>query len=141
MKLLVAVDGSEPAARAIDAVAQLARAGAALQLVLLNVQEGPVYYGELPPTAIEQVEAAQRRHQDQVLAAAEARARAAGLTVAGLQRSSGLASAAILRAAADGGADQIVMGTRGMGALGNLLLGSVAQQVLHAATVPVLLVR
>jgi nucleotide-binding universal stress UspA family protein len=39
------------------------------------------------------------------------------------------------------GADLIVVGTHGRGALGRALLGSVAQSVLHAAPVPVLTVR
>lgn len=35
----------------------------------------------------------------------------------------------------------IVMGTRGMGTLGNLMLGSIATKVIHAAKVPVTLVK
>ena len=37
--------------------------------------------------------------------------------------------------------DQIVMGTRGRSALGDLILGSVAVKVLHLAKVPVTLVK
>jgi nucleotide-binding universal stress UspA family protein len=33
------------------------------------------------------------------------------------------------------------MGTRGMGAIGSMLLGSVAQRVIQQSTVPVLLVK
>lgn len=37
--------------------------------------------------------------------------------------------------------DEIVMGTHGRGALGRMLMGSVATKVLHEAKVPVLLVK
>jgi nucleotide-binding universal stress UspA family protein len=39
------------------------------------------------------------------------------------------------------GCDNIVMGTRGMTAISNLLMGSVATKVLHFANVPVTLVK
>ena len=39
------------------------------------------------------------------------------------------------------GSDMICMGTRGMSALANMALGSVATRVLHLAQVPVLLIR
>jgi nucleotide-binding universal stress UspA family protein len=37
--------------------------------------------------------------------------------------------------------ESIVMGTRGMGAIGNLLLGSVATKVIHLSKAPVTLVK
>ncbi|MCJ9712965.1 universal stress protein, partial [Bordetella hinzii] len=37
--------------------------------------------------------------------------------------------------------DRIVMGTRGLGAVGGLVLGSVAQKVIHLSPVPVTLVK
>ena len=45
------------------------------------------------------------------------------------------------RAAVLARADQIAMGTRGMGAVGSLFLGSVALGVVHRSAVPVLLVK
>jgi nucleotide-binding universal stress UspA family protein len=39
------------------------------------------------------------------------------------------------------GCDLIVIGTRGMSAIGNLLMGSVATKVLQLVDAPVLLVR
>ena len=47
----------------------------------------------------------------------------------------------IVDAAAKFGCDIIVMGTRGLGGLENLLIGSVSYRVLQAASVPVLLTR
>jgi nucleotide-binding universal stress UspA family protein len=53
----------------------------------------------------------------------------------------GLPAQEIVRAATEVHADLIVMGTRGMSSLGGLLLGSVAQRVVHLAAVPVLLAK
>jgi nucleotide-binding universal stress UspA family protein len=41
----------------------------------------------------------------------------------------------------DSGADCVVMGTRGLGAVGGLVLGSVASKVVHLVKVPVTLVK
>jgi len=141
MKMLIAVDGSEHARHAIEAAARLARAMPAVEVVLLNVADAMVFYGELPPFDIEAVERAQRQHQEQLLAEAEAMARASGLQKVQTQSAVGLTAQEILRVADERGVDQIVMGTHGRGAVGSLLLGSVAQRVVHQAKVPVLLVR
>ena len=39
------------------------------------------------------------------------------------------------------GCDAIVMGTRGMGSIGSLMLGSVATKVVHLTKLPVTLVK
>lgn len=54
---------------------------------------------------------------------------------------SGNAAASILAVAAEGGHDLIVMGSHGHGLLHRALLGSVSEQVLREAAVPVLLMR
>lgn len=53
----------------------------------------------------------------------------------------GSAADEICAQAKDLGADLIVVGTHGRGAISRALLGSVAQSVLHASPVPVLTVR
>lgn len=53
----------------------------------------------------------------------------------------GHADQVILDRLREGRHDLLVMGTRGLGRVGSALLGSVSQAVLHAADVPVLVVR
>jgi len=141
MKMLIAVDGSEHAHRAIEAAARLAQQMQSAEVVLLNVADAMVFYGELPPFDLEAVERAQRQHQDRLLAEAEAQARTCGLQKVLTQSAVGPTAQEILRVADERGVDQIVMGTHGRGAVGSLLLGSVAQRGVHQAKVPVLLVR
>jgi nucleotide-binding universal stress UspA family protein len=141
LKMLIAVDGSEHGQRAIEAVAQLVRNGCAIESALLHVRDEPVIYGEVPMMSYEVIEGAQKAHQETVLKAAEQQATAAGLKLLPSRRAVGFASTEILREAQAFGAEQIVMGTRGMGAVRSLVIGSVAQRVLHEAKVPVLLVR
>ena len=140
LEMLIAVDGSEHAQHAMQAVATLARHGLALKAVLLHVRDQPVIYGEVPVMNYELIDEAQKAHQDAVLKAAEAEAAKLGLELLPTRRAVGFASDEILREAAALGVDQIVMGTRGMGAMRTLVIGSVAQRVLHEAQVPVLVV-
>lgn len=141
MKLLIAVDGSDHARRAVEAAARLVRQGVAVEATLVHVREGPAYYGELPPFDYESIDRGLRQRQKTLLEAALAHARNSGLQTVATQAAEGQAAQEIVRLAADRGADCIVMGTRGMNALGGLLLGSVAQRVVHLAAVPVMLVK
>lgn len=141
LKLLIAVDGSDHARRAIEAAARLAKDAPEVETVLLNVREGPPYYGELPPFDYESIDRMQKQRQDVLLESAVGQARMAGLPKPTTRPVIGSPAQEIARAAADWGADMVVMGTRGMNALGGLLLGSVAQRVVHLAAMPVLLVK
>lgn len=142
LKMLVAVDGSAHARRAIDAVARLApQLEGGVRVVLLNVGEAMMYLGDLPPFDISSYQQAQRQHQEGVLEDAAAHARAGGLKDVTTQSGVGEPAGEILRVAGEREVDQIVMGTHGRGALGSLFLGSVAQRVVHGAKVPVLLVH
>ena len=141
MKVLIAIDGSEHARHAIEAAARLAKQGVGIDAVLLNVREGPAYYGELPPFDFESILRSLREKQDELLEAALAQARSSGLATLSARAVEGSPAQEIARAAAESNADCIVMGTRGMNALGGLLLGSVAQRVVHLAAMPVMLVK
>lgn len=140
-KMLIAVDGSDHARRAVEAAARLARELQAVEAVLLNVGDAAVYYGELPPFDYESIERARRQHQERLLDEALAHARGCGLQAVSTQSAVGMAANEIVRVAQERDVDQIVMGTHGRGAVGSLFLGSQAQRVVHLAKVPVLLVK
>ncbi len=140
-KLLIAIDGSEPSLRAIDAVIELAEHSGPLSVVLMNVRERVSPLAELSPGTKAQVEQALQRQQDRLIAAALEHARQGGLTIGSTRRAEGSAAPEIVAAAAACGAQQIVLGTRGLGAIGSLFIGSVAQRVVQLADVPVLLVK
>lgn len=140
-KLLVPFDGSDSADRALAYAISLVRAPQAGSLHLVHAYQDPVVVGELaayvPPDRLADI---QRRHASEVLAKAHA-----ALQAAGVQHTeevlAGPVAESIARRASELGCEAIVMGTRGMTAVGNLLMGSVATRVVHAAAVPVTLVK
>ena len=140
LKILIAVDGSAPAHHAIEAVARMAREQVQVAVSLVNVRT-PLLDGEWSPDSREQIDAALRAQQVRTLNEATRLATANGLVVGASYNPEGLVAQEIVRVAQAAGVDQIAMGTRGMGALGSLLMGSVALRVVHMAPVPVLLVK
>jgi nucleotide-binding universal stress UspA family protein len=144
MRILVATDGSPHARRAAELSARLARELREVEVVLLNVGHIPaialggpgadimVDYGMLE----EGFEKAGRAILDQTTAAFH------GVDAKVTTRyRRGEPSHEILAAATEAKADMIVMGSRGLGQIGGLILGSVSEHVLHGAHVPVLIVR
>ena len=141
MKMLLPVDGSANAQRAVDhVISNIAALKEAPQLLLLNVQWN-VATGNVK-LFINQ-ETINDYYREQGLVALQS-ARAA-LDAAGLPYqyhiSVGTPAEAIAQYAQEQGVDQIVMGRQGQGGLQSLLLGSVVNKVLHLAGCPVLLVK
>jgi len=140
LKLLVPTDGSENALRAASYVADLARRGVAIEVVLLNVQR-PVMSGEVGQVAPIEI-AEDKRALAAGSAVAKARtvleARKIPVTV---HEAIGNAAEEIARAAEELGCDGIVLGHRGLGMLKSLVMGSVSEHVLRLAKVPVTLVK
>ncbi len=141
LKLLIAVDGSAHAQRAIEAAARLQPLTTGLDVVLVNVRDLPIYAAQFAPLDVHAVELSLQQQQSTVLGQALDQAHQAGLKQVRTQAEVGLTAPEIARAATDLGVDMILIGTHGRGALGGLLLGSVAQRVVHLATAPVLLVK
>jgi nucleotide-binding universal stress UspA family protein len=139
MKILLAVDGSECALRAAEFLVLLA-AGPKAHVDVVNVQ-AEVPYGELLSGEMrERVETL--REERARKAAAPAMETLAGASIeCRLHVLSGDPAAAIAQIARDLGSLFIVMGSRGLGSIGGLALGSVATRVIHLSDVPVTVVK
>lgn len=140
--LLVAVDGSEHAERALAEAADLAKdSGAALTIVavvpeLSSWALGGPFAAPLDFDAV---------HKDMVAAYQEMLDAARGEVPAELNPQAllleGRPGQALIEQVRSGGHDLVVMGSRGRGGVKSMVLGSVSQEVLHGSPVPVLVVH
>jgi nucleotide-binding universal stress UspA family protein len=142
-RILVPVDGSETANRGLAEALKLARSlGAALKLVHV-VDNSALALN--PEAGIAAAPLAQDFSEDGkgVLEEAKALATREGASVeAALHENfTGRVADLIVQEAKSWGADLIVMGTHGRRGIRHAVLGSDAEAVVRAATVPVLLVR
>jgi nucleotide-binding universal stress UspA family protein len=134
-RIVLAVDGSEPAWRAVPVAADIASKYGS-EVIAVHVLEQQL--GRGGPIAFDTTEEANRVADDTarslkdvgVSARPEARAAIAGR-----------AAQEIIDVATTEDAGIIVMGSRGMSDWEGLLVGSVAHKVLHLSSVPVLIVR
>lgn len=138
--ILVALDGSDMAEKALPAAADLARASGA-DLTLLHVVSstatmGPRLFPIMPDDVVTAMEKA-----DAYLDEVAERLRDQGLEVDVQVAEHEVPSHAIVEVARRLGADLIAMATHGYGGLRRALLGSVADKVLRSSPLPVLLVR
>jgi nucleotide-binding universal stress UspA family protein len=142
MKILVAVDSSPASLRAVKLAIDQVKTLAGSSLVITNVQNFatlgfPEGGGILPTELIDQEaeKAATKAVEEAVAACAKA-------GVAYVVRSErGAIAATIDHVAREEGVAHIVMGTRGLGGVRGLLLGSVTTQLLHVTDLPVTLVK
>lgn len=140
MKILLAIDGSEYTKKMLAYLATHDELfGTANQFTLLTVNP------QLPPRARsavgkELVDAYHRDEAEKVLAPVTKFLLRHGIDAKTLAKV-GHAGETISKTADSGKYDLLVMGSHGHGTLGNLVMGSVATQVLANSKVPVLLVR
>jgi nucleotide-binding universal stress UspA family protein len=140
-KVLLAVDGSPCSDRAvrwaIDLISAMARPA---QLHVVTVQPAITAGGIRSFVGNEAIETFQREEGDKCLSSARKALDAAKIAHAP-HILLGPIGQSIADFAAQNGCDGIVMGTRGLGGVTGLVLGSVATQVIQAATVPVTLIK
>ena len=146
--MLVAVDGSRHATRAVEVAAQMAVAcGGKISLVHVTRNASFRKLHE-DVSAVERSEHMQFSNTDllemvghDVLAEAEQVARGMGAANVATETRIGRPGDEIVEAAEAVGADLIVTGTRGLSDLPGILLGSVSHRIIHLASIPVLVVR
>lgn len=140
LRTLLPVDGSSGAEQAARCAVRLGRECAALELHLVNVQEPITAWEVRRSLRDEEIEAMQMSRGGDALRGAQAILDAAGLLYTAQVRVGPVAET-VVRHAEERGCDQIIMGTRGLGTVQGLLLGSVAMKVVHLSRLPVTLVK
>lgn len=138
-KILVPFDGSESALRALRHAALLAHENPSVQLDLLHVLDptSSRAYADLSPEELTQLapdEFTRLMRPARELLDAESIPYQVHCRL-------GDPATQIADHVAHAGSDAVVMGTRGLGALANLLIGSVASRVVYYVPVPVTLIK
>jgi nucleotide-binding universal stress UspA family protein len=130
--IVLGMDGSEGAQRAVPVAVELARQGGA-RLVMAHVDERIATKGDMPSIRVDEdeIRAEIGRMADQVTAdGVEASVETAVVVLGGPAH-------AIKEIADEVDAEMIVVGTRGHSPVAGLLLGSVTERLLHIAKRPV----
>lgn len=146
--ILIPIDGSDTARRAVDMAAGLAQRDSA-KLTILHVSHQPSYadvHAEL--AELERLEHIRATQADivsaigeQLVTAAAEQARSIGAPEIEIQVRPGHAAGTIADFVRKNDVDLVVMGSRGLSQIPGLFLGSVSHRVLHLVDVPVLVVR
>ena len=137
-RILVPVDGSELSRRAAEFAAKLARAFSA-RVVLLYVFDAPT--GGVLGLAAHAADHL-KKASEQLAADAFAKATAILGDIETLRlHQTGEPAKTILAVAASEGIDHIVMGSRGLSPLQEIMVGSVSETVLQDAPCPITIVR
>lgn len=131
-KILLAYDGGDPARRALETTAEFARlTGAAVAVVSVV----PVHPGRVPVDPWDDMST----HAEELI---EARKLLAERGIeAELIEPAGDPAATIERVVDEGGYDTVVVGSRGLNAMGRILQGSVSEHVATHAHATVVIAR
>ncbi len=142
-KILLATDGSQEATLAARTAIDIAdKTGSELHVVLVGLSAGlvgmgPAEIADIPGPRQEELNYEARRELDEQLKQIEA----AGGTVTQAHLRIGKADEEIIALAEELDAGLIVIGSRGLGGIRRVLMGSVSDSVVRHAHCPVLVVR
>ncbi|HYA19786.1 MAG TPA: universal stress protein [Burkholderiales bacterium] len=141
MKFLLAVDGSAHSRRATAALIKNLRLYKPTpQVILLNVYYPVPQVNFGPLVSRKMVVRYYKEQADRALVASRRLLDRAGIRYQAKVLAGPIAQT-IVRQCRAMHCDLIFMGTRGMGGVGNMLLGSTATKVVHLSSVPVVLVK
>ena len=139
LSILVPVDGSANAERAVKHAIEIAKACQTAEVHLLNAQ--PPVHGDVSVfVGGNAIEDWHRTEAEKALASAKRLLDAAGVSYK-VHIGVGNPGDVIASFAKKLGSSQIIMGTRGLGSALGLLLGSVAQHAISHVDVPVTLIK
>jgi len=140
LRILVAVDGSESSDRAVaHLLKKLGWYKGPVEVHLLNVQAAlPVDVSRFIAQA--QIDEFHKDQAERALASARKILDGAGVAYV-MHIGIGEPARVIAHYAGEKAIDQIVMGTRGLGTVGSLVMGSVTTKVIGLTDVPVLLIK
>jgi len=140
MNILLPVDGSEPSDRAARHVVALLKGCGGHRVLLINVQ-APIDAPEIRShMRASEIEAMQETRGGDAMVSARALLDAAGIDYVP-QVLLGPVAETIARFAKDNDCDQIVVGSRGLSAIGSILTGSVTPELVALTDLPVTLVK
>ena len=139
-KILVPVDFSDHASRALDTAIELAKQADGRLHLVHSYPIAPVMLAPYEISMPLDLERSVREAANKQLADLAERVRKAGVPVE-TSTSAESPSEAIVHCAEKIGADLIVMGTRGLTGLKHVLLGSTAERTLRLAPCPVLTLK
>lgn len=143
-KILVAIDGSDTSKAALQEAIRLANDQKAALQILFVIEENFAFHGG-PGFDFSQLIAIYKEKGQQVLNEAKKEAEHASINIETkliqLNPFQGRVAEIIADEAKAWSADLLVIGTHGRRGVSHLFLGSVAENVIRIATVPVLLIR
>ena len=133
-KILLATDGSEDARRATEAAVDLAgKSGSELHVVHV--------WHDVPGFAHAFVKRELRRQGQEILDEQVQKIEASGGTVTRAHLRGGRTSDEVIKLSEELGVGLLVVGSRGLGTVRRILIGSHSEEIVHHARVPILVVR
>lgn len=146
MRILVPFDGSPPSQRAVDYSLRIAGSigKESVKIHILNVQSSDPdvldFFARDAADVAERLTKVRRDSGAKLLSTPVEKVQAAGVAAEPMVLL-GDPATVIASYADKQRCDMVVMGTRGLGPVGGLMLGSVASKVIHQVKVPVTLVK